>query len=111
MKKLFLISLVMTIGMSASTLNFNEKKRQQKISNIQNVYKHKLRKKCGYSAAYFAQSNTQMEWIALNKESQFKNEFEKICPRGKEVLSYKELMTLYLFSLEYASDSGNYPSS
>jgi len=101
----------MTFTLNAETLSFQEKQTKKSLTTIQKTYKYKLRKKCGYSSAYFAQLYTQKEWDVINKNGQFKNEFEKICPKGKNVLNDKSMKSLYHFVNKYAKDSGEYPNS
>lgn len=100
----------MTFTLNAETLSFKEKQTNKDMAIIEKIYKHKLRKKCGYGSAYFAQHYTQKEWEIINENGQFKNEFEKICPKGKNVLNKENMKSLYIFAKRFAKNSGKYPS-
>jgi len=72
------------------------------------IYVKKMKSKCGFSGAKFAQKHTQDEWEAINGAGKFAEEAKKICP-GLE-LNPKFVPDIYDFAYEYASDSGNVPS-
>lgn len=72
------------------------------------LYTKKMKAKCGFSGAKFAQKHTQDEWEAINGAGKFAEEAAKICP-GLE-LKDAWVQDVYEFSYEYASDSGNVPS-
>ncbi len=111
MKNIILMSIILSIGTFANVESFSEKKKLQELEYIKQVYKVKLRKKCRYSSAYFAQLHTQDEWGSLKSEREFKDEFELLCPKGKDVLDKGEMKKLYFFANEYAKGTGNYPKS
>lgn len=82
--------------------------RQAKVGR--NVFRKKLRKRCGFTGAKFAQMHTRNEWQELKDEGNFRIEIYKICPKTATVLKDHWLEPLYEFSIVYASDSGNYPA-
>jgi hypothetical protein len=110
MKRIVLGTLLMSIAINAGILTPFEIERKALIS-IKKTYKHKLRKKCGFSSAYLAQIHTSKEWVEFKLNSQFKHEFDKVCPNGKEILNQNEMNSLYSFVKKYAKDSGNFPKS
>ena len=89
----------------------NHQKKIKEFTQLQKVYKVKLRNKCRYSSAYFAQLHTQNEWSGLKNEQEFKDEFALLCPKGIEILDTKEMKVLHRFANEYALGSGQYPPS
>jgi len=111
MKKIVLLSMIMSVSICAGVSTPMDKQKLEKIKQIQKTYKHKLRKKCRYSSAYFAQQHTQNEWNVLNKKGLFKNEFELLCPKGKNILDNNEMKALYFFAKKYAGDTKNYPKT
>ncbi|MDM5272235.1 cytochrome C [Sulfurovum sp. zt1-1] len=75
-----------------------------------NVFRQKLRRKCGLTGARFAQTHTLNEWQELKEEGNFRIEIYKICPKTATVLKDDWIEPLYEFSKAYASDTGNFPS-
>jgi len=102
--------LAMSIAINAEMFTPLEIERK-KLITIKKTYKHKLRKKCGFSSAYLAQLHTEKEWVAYYENSQFKYEFDKICPKGKQVLNQYQMESLYFFVKKYAQDTGKFPKS
>jgi len=111
MKTIILLSMIMSVSIYAEVSTPIDKQKSEKIKQIQKTYKNKLRKKCRYSSAYFAQQHTQNEWSHFNTQGQFKDEFELLCPRGKNVLDNNEMKALYFFAKEYAEDTKKYPKT
>lgn len=76
----------------------------------QQIFKQKLRRKCGFSGVKFAKSHTQMEWENIYENGLFPQETKKICPRVKlEMIQDDWWVDLYEFANAYASD-GAVPS-
>jgi len=111
MNKILFICL--TISISTLTLNAEAstfyEKQMHKIDYAQKVFRNKLQRKCGYTAAHFAQQHTKEEWSTLEKEGKFKEEFARMCPRGTKVAKAEWMESLYFFAEEYASDSNSRP--
>jgi hypothetical protein len=77
----------------------------------QRIFKMKMRKSCRFSGHKFAHSHTQAEWEGLKQNGKFKEETKKLCPRlDTESISDAWWEDIYLFTYEYASDSGQIPS-
>jgi len=79
------------------------------IKKGQKIFKKKLQRKCGFTAAYFAQRHTQDEWETYYDDGKFMDEFKQLCPNGVEVVKENWVEPLYLFSKEYAKDSLEHP--
>ena len=106
MNKILIIALLLTtFSLQATSLSYNESQKIKNINKAQNIFRHKLQRKCGYTAAHFAQKHTQAEWTTLKSEGLFKQEFSKICPKGSEVVKEEWVENLFLFANEYAKDS------
>lgn len=73
------------------------------------IFRKKLRKKCGFTGARFARYHTSAEWESLKSEGHFIEEIYKICPRVSKNINTKWVDPLYEFSKSYASDTGKYP--
>ena len=112
MKKVLLtgISLsLMIFTLNAQSFESSEKEKMQKINFAQAIFRKKLQKKCGYTAGYWAQQHTLIEWKFITASGDFKHEFAAMCPRGAEVLKEKWIEPLYLFAKEYAKDTDQRP--
>ena len=106
----FYFFLISTILLNASNTQSLPENISQKALIGQNIFKKKLKRKCGFTAARFAQSHTQEEWKKLKDEGQFRIEVYKMCPKTVDVLQDNWIDPLYEFSMVFASDSGIYPS-
>ena len=112
MNKILLICLTLSIStltINAETLTFDEKQKINKTNYGQTVFRNKLQRKCGYTAGHFAQQHTQKEWDTFQKEGKFQEEFARMCPKAIKVVKDEWMDPLYLFAIEYASDSNNRP--
>jgi hypothetical protein len=58
-------------------------KVQEKLSSQgQRIFRKKLQRRCGYTAAYFAQQHTIKDWKAMGNNESFRSEFNSLCPKG-----------------------------
>ena len=118
MKKTFLSLLLLSLSYtvivaSETTLpvdNTYQVSAASKANLGRNVFRKKLRKRCGFTGARFAQTHTVNEWQELKEEGNFRIEIYKICPKTTTVLKDDWIEPLYEFTQAYASDSGNFPS-
>ena len=112
MKKTLLLSTVLLIAvptLQAEESTYQAAKHMQKVNFGQKVFRKKLQRKCGYTAAYWAGQHTVKEWGFVGRGASFKEEFAHMCPKGEKVLKDKWIDSLHLFAIEYAKDTGNRP--
>ena len=112
MKKILLLSTVLLMAaptLQAEETTFKAAKHMQKVNFGQKIFRKKLQRKCGYTAAHWALQHTQKEWEEVGTGESFKEEFVHMCPRGEKVLKDKWIDSLHLFAIEYAKDTGNRP--
>jgi len=112
MKKLLLLAIVLFTAvptLQAQETTYEAAKHMQKVNFGQNIFRKKLQRKCGYTAAHWALQHTVKEWEQLGTGDNFKAEFFEMCPRGEKVLKDKWIDSLHLFAIEYAKDTGNRP--
>ncbi len=77
----------------------------------QRIFKMKMRKACRFSGHKFAHSHTQLEWQELKEKGKFKDETKRLCPRlDLDTIKSEWWDDVYLFTYEYAEDSGKIPS-
>jgi len=100
MKKIISITLISFVSLT-SIVSADANKGQR-------IYMKKMKSSCGFSGSKFAAKHTQDEWENIKKSGKFKEEILKICPNVK--VKEKYLDSVYDFSYEFASDSGNVPS-
>jgi len=79
------------------------------------IYMKKLKGKCGFTGAIFAQKHTQAEWEDAKANGKLGELMMEACPGGKEFFESKKFKKkyskhLYDFVHDYAKDSGNVPS-
>lgn len=119
MKKILLSVLLFiiphTLTVASETISLTDSHPPQESAAKQakigkKVFRKKLRKRCGFTGAKFAQMHTIEEWQALKEEGSFRIEIYKICPKTTTVLRDNWIEPLYEFSKTYASDSGKFPS-
>lgn len=111
MKKLLLSILILISTMTLEAEN-DVHVAQNKIKKInfgQKIFRKKLQRKCGYTAAYWAAQHTKKEWNTIGIGESFKEEFAHMCPRGIDKLKKNWIQPLHLFAIEYAKDTGNHP--
>ena len=75
----------------------------------QKILEKELKRGCTISIAELAAKHKQKEWKELKDSGKLKFELEKFEPKLK-VISDKELLDVFDFLYEYASDSGLFPS-
>lgn len=112
MKKILLLSTVLLIAASilqAEETTYKAAKHMQKVNFGQKIFRKKLQRRCGYTAAHWALQHTQKEWKEIGTGENFKAVFSHMCPKGEKVLKEKWIDSLYLFAIEYAKDTGNRP--
>jgi len=112
MKKILLMTtvLLMTVPtLQAEEATFQAAKHMQKVNFGQKIFRKKLQRRCGYTAAHWALQHTVKEWKQFNTKESFKEEFAHMCPKGTKVLKDKWIDSLHLFAIEYAKDTGNRP--
>ena len=69
------------------------------------IYKKKMQKICGFSAAKMTRKHTQAEWESLYEGGKFLEEIHHICPDlDTHSLQSKWVEHLYDMSLKYAKD-------
>lgn len=100
---------ILSSNITAEENTFQAAQKMKSINNGQRLFRKKLQRKCGYTAAYWAAQHTTQEWKTLDTDEKFKAEFVKMCPRGEKVLKEKWIHSLELFAVEYAKDTGNRP--
>ena len=109
MKSIGRIIFAILLGMvEISTIaSANSKKDYQVFLKI-------LKKPCSItginSGLKFAFRHTQDEWETIKQAGKFGDEVIKICPKYVGHLRSIDENSLYHFSYEYASDSGNIPA-
>jgi hypothetical protein len=112
MKKILLLSTVLLMSiptLQAEETTYQSAKHMQKVNFGQKIFRKKLQRKCGYTAAHWAMQHTVKEWKKVGTSNNFKAEFSKMCPRGEKVLKDKWIDSLHLFAIEYAKGTGNHP--
>ena len=112
MKKTLLLSTILLMAvptLQAEETTYKAAKHMQKINFGQKIFRKKLQRKCGYTAAYWAAQHTQKEWEKVGTGENFKEEFTRMCPKGISVLKDKWIDSLHLFAIEYAKGTGNRP--
>ena len=75
----------------------------------QKILEKKLDKGCSISIADLASKHKQKEWKEFKDNGKLKSELKKLEPKLKAI-SDKELLDVFDFLYEYASDSGLFPS-
>ena len=105
-----LVLCIPTLFLNASDLSTISENISSEAYIGQNLFKKKLKRKCGFTAARFAQTHTKKEWKTIKDEGNFRIEVYKICPDTAEVLRDEWIEPLYEFSKTFASDSGEFPS-
>lgn len=75
------------------------------FDQILKIFKQKLRKKCGYTSSYLAQTHNQEEWKYIHKNRLFRDEFQKLCPKGVGILDNEMIEALFRFTYKYARGS------
>jgi len=80
-------------------------------SKGENIFIKKLRKHCDMSSADFAGVYSQDEWEEIAEAGKFDDIVLEICPKIEDIYQEEWSPDLYQFVYEYASDSGNIPSS
>jgi len=77
----------------------------------QRIFKMKMRKSCRFSGHKFAHSHTQAQWEEFKEAGNFKGETKRLCPKlDIDAIRDSWWEDIYLFTYEYASDSGKIPS-
>ncbi len=111
MKNLLTTILLFTLltPIYAEVKSYDAKAKMEKIDFAQNIFRKKLQRKCGFTASYWAQQHTENEWETFQSHGTFKDELATMCPKGITVVKDKWMESLYLFSVEYAKDSGKRP--
>ena len=112
MKKILLLATVLLMAVTtlqAEEMTYKAAKHMQKVNFGQKIFRKKLQRKCGYTAAHWAEQHTVKEWKEVGTGESFKKEFLHMCPKGEKVLKDKWIDALHLFAIEYAKDTGNRP--
>jgi len=109
MKKTLLFLTLLLITLHAKEMTYTASQHMQQIYLGQRIFKKKLQRRCGYTAAHWALQHTRKEWEEMATKESFKEEFAHMCPRGIKVLKDRWIEPLHLFSIEYAKGTGNHP--
>ena len=112
MKKILLLSTILLIAvptLQAEVGTYEAAKHMQKVNFGQTIFRKKLQRKCGYTAAHWAMQHTVKEWEEVGTGENFRAKFSEMCPKGEKVLKDKWIDSLHLFAIEYAKDTGNHP--
>ena len=111
MKKLLTITLLLAIFVPsyAEVQTYESKHLSNKIDNGQIIFRKKLQRKCGFTAAHWASQHTKKEWQTYQSNGAFKEELVKMCPRAISSVKDQWIEPLYLFAVKYAKDTGSRP--
>lgn len=102
MKKLLLISFVMTLLMMTVPMTVSA---APSVEKGQKIFKKKFRKYCKFSGVKFARHHTQDEWEEIWDEDRFTQEAKRLCPKLKlNKIKNTWWESVYEFSFKYASD-------
>jgi len=110
MKQLLIITFIcLSFIPTYAEESYQSQQKIKKLQYAQKVFRKRLQRRCGYTAAHWAQLHTKVEWTNFQTSGTFKEEFAHMCPKGMKVAKDKWMEPLYLFATEYAKDSGNRP--
>lgn len=73
MKKVLIMLIMSTLCINAETLTFETQQKMKKIDFGQRIFRNKLQRKCGFTAAHWAQQHTKQEWNTFQAKGTFKN--------------------------------------